>query len=488
MIAALLASAWTVSAGAADAPEAPSAADVYEERTYTYTGGPYKDEVFKYRILKPAKVAKGKTYPLVLFLHGAGERGDDNRKQLKYLPERMAAEPYRSTYPCFVLAPQCRRGRKWADVSWSHRASTKMPAEPSHQMAVAIAVLRKTMSAEPVDPRRVYLTGLSMGGYGSWDLAVRHPEWFAAVVPICGGGDERQAKRLASLPIWAFHGDKDPAVPVGRSRTMIEAIKQAGGKPKYTEVKGGGHNVWSIAYAAESGVLEWMFRQVKPEPLPAGVRALVAPDSPLRKGERIAFLGDSITQQGVGKHGYVTLIRQAIESAKGDLGVAVIGAGISGHKVPDLQKRLDRDVIDKKATAVFVYIGINDVWHSLRKRGTPKDKYEAGLRDVIGRLKKSGATVVLATPSVIGEKHDGSNQLDAMLDEYAAISRKVAAETNVHLCDLRKAFVEYLKQHNPQNKAKGVLTRDGVHLNAAGNRFVADQAAAALAEALAKRK
>jgi len=219
-----------------------------------------------------------------------------------------------------------------------------------------------------------------------------------------------------------------------------------------------------------------------------GIEKLTAKDSPLRKGEAIAFFGDSITQAGKGPGGYCRLIDEALAKGRPELGAKVIYAGISGHKVPDLQGRLQRDVLNHKPTVVFIYIGINDVWHSIRGQGTPKDKYEAGLRDLIAKITDAGATVVLATPSVIGEKPDGSNPLDEMLEEYAAISRKVAKETGTPLCDLRKAFIAYLKEHNQENEQRGVLTGDGVHLNAAGNRFVADRAAAAIAEALEARK
>ncbi len=215
-----------------------------------------------------------------------------------------------------------------------------------------------------------------------------------------------------------------------------------------------------------------------------GVDALAGENSPLGQGEAIAFLGDSITAGGKGPGGYCRLIDEAIEARHAQLGVKIIYAGISGHKVPNLQGRLDRDVLAHKPTVVFIYIGINDVWHSIRGQGTPKDKYEAGLRDLITRINAAGAKVVLATPSVIGEKTDGSNPLDPMLEEYAAISRKVARESNTTLCDLRQAFLAYLKEHNPDNQPKDVLTRDGVHLNPEGNRFVAGQASAAIAEAL----
>jgi lysophospholipase L1-like esterase len=200
----------------------------------------------------------------------------------------------------------------------------------------------------------------------------------------------------------------------------------------------------------------------------------------LKKGDRVVFLGDSITQGGAGPGGYVTLFREAIEKDHKDLGVEVIGAGISGNKVPDLENRLDRDVIAKKPNVVVIYIGINDVWHSQNGRGTPKEAYEKGLRSLIERIEKAGARPVLCTASVIGEKTDGSNPLDKMLDEYCQVSRDVAKETKTQLIDLRKAFLDYLKQHNPENKDKGILTGDTVHLNSAGNKFVAEQMLTAL--------
>ena len=196
---------------------------------------------------------------------------------------------------------------------------------------------------------------------------------------------------------------------------------------------------------------------------------------PLKKGERIVFLGDSITAGGTSKTGYVTLIKNRLQEKHGDLGITIIGAGISGNKVPDLQKRLERDVLSKKPTLVVIYIGINDVWHgeSNPKNGTSKENFEGGLKDIIGKIKDSGARVILCTPSVIGEKTDGGNSLDAKLDEYSDISRKVAKDTKVQLCDLRKAFAEHLKKSNPDNKASGILTGDRVHLNTEGNAFVA---------------
>lgn len=205
---------------------------------------------------------------------------------------------------------------------------------------------------------------------------------------------------------------------------------------------------------------------------------------PVAKGDRIVFLGDSITQGGGGPKGYVTLVKNTLTTRHADLGLDFVNAGISGHKVPNLQARLDKDVISKKPTIVFIYIGINDVWHFAKATpsGTPKDKYEEGMKDLVARINAAGARVIICTPSVIGEKKVGENPQDAMLDEYAELSRKVATETKSQLCDLRKAFLDHLKANNPDNKEKGILTGDRVHLNEAGNKLVADEMLKALGE------
>ena len=207
----------------------------------------------------------------------------------------------------------------------------------------------------------------------------------------------------------------------------------------------------------------------------------------LKDGETIVFLGDSITAQGAGEKGYVTLFRQAIEKARPDSGIKVIGAGIGGHKVPNLEARLDKDVLSHKPNVVVIYIGINDVWHSTKGQGTEIGAYETGLRSLVKRCNDAGARVVLSTPSVIDEKTDGSNSLDKMLDEYSAVSRKVVMETGATLLDLRAAFMANLKEYNTANEPKGILTGDGVHLNDAGNRFVAVRMLEAVGEVAARK-
>jgi lysophospholipase L1-like esterase len=200
---------------------------------------------------------------------------------------------------------------------------------------------------------------------------------------------------------------------------------------------------------------------------------------------KIIFFGDSITLEGDHPGGYVDILRNSLRRDENDTSTVVLGAGIGGNKVPDLLARLENDVLSQSPALVVIYIGINDVWHfTMETGGTPKEQYETGLRDLIARISAAGARTLLCTPSVIGEKVGGGNPQDIMLDQYAEISRTVAASAGVPVCDLRKAFLEYLATHNPENMESGILTRDGVHLNEKGNRFVADQLKVAIGEIL----
>jgi predicted peptidase len=222
----------------------------------------YKDAAGKelpYRLLRPAKVEVGTKYPLVIFLHGAGERGTDNEKQLIHGVPQFVRR--REQYPCFLIAPQCPGPQKWVEVDWSAATHTQ-PEKPGDAGRMVLELIEKSLKDLPIDEKRVYVTGLSMGGYGTWDLAARKPEWFAAIAPVCGGADEATAAKIKDLPIWAFHGAKDSAVKPERSRNMIAALKKAGGNPKYTEYPTVGHNSWDNAYG-DPAFYEWLFAQKK---------------------------------------------------------------------------------------------------------------------------------------------------------------------------------------------------------------------------------
>ncbi len=212
-----------------------------------------------YRLLKPAPYDPHKKYPLVLFLHGAGERGTDNQAQLKHFVRMFATPQNRAKYPAFVLAPQCPPDEKWSDNEW-FTDRVPLPERPAPSMAMTLKLVAELERKVAIDPSRRYVTGLSMGGYGTWDAVLRHPDMFAAALPICGGGDERLAARIAKLPVWVFHGAADTAVKPALSRRMVEALRKAGGKPKYTEYRGVGHDAWTPA-SKEPDLLAWLFAQ-----------------------------------------------------------------------------------------------------------------------------------------------------------------------------------------------------------------------------------
>lgn len=243
------------SAHAKDPATAEKPEDRFEKRTFK---GKVEGKLL-YRLCKPGEDAAGKSKkpPLLIFLHGAGERGDDNERQLIWGKAFMLAAV--DQHGAVVIAPQCPKEKRWVEVDWSAKEHD-MPDKPSETAALLEELLPKLIKEFDIDESRIYVTGLSMGGYGTWDMAQRHPDMIAAAAPICGGGDAKQARRLKDVPIWAFHGDADRAVPVERSRKMIAAIKEAGGEPKYTEYEGVGHNSWSPAYGNPE-LLKWMFEQ-----------------------------------------------------------------------------------------------------------------------------------------------------------------------------------------------------------------------------------
>lgn len=210
-----------------------------------------------YRLLVPTGPPPPEGFPLTLLLHGAGERGDDNRAQLRHGAAALADAQDR--FPSVVVVPQCPEGQRWVEVDWG-AASHRQPPRPSAPLGAVLALLAALERELPVDPRRRYITGLSMGGFGTWDAITREPTRFAAAVPICGGGDVATAARVAALPIWAFHGSLDEVVLPRRSRDMIRALHDAGGAPRYSEYADVAHDAWERAYR-EPALLPWLFAQ-----------------------------------------------------------------------------------------------------------------------------------------------------------------------------------------------------------------------------------
>jgi predicted peptidase len=212
-------------------------------------------ESLPYRLFVPKAYDKRNRYPLVLWLHGGAGRGTDNLKQIS--GGNTAGSHVWSTaeqqekHPCFVVAPQCPE-----DDSWS----TLDDVKPTRPLELVLELLNELSQTFKVDAQRLYVTGQSLGGFGTWALIAENPRRFAAAIPVCGGGNEAAAAQLTTMPIWAFHGEKDQSVNVSRSRSMIAAIKRAGGAPRYTEYEGAGHVIWERVFA-EPELLPWVFAQ-----------------------------------------------------------------------------------------------------------------------------------------------------------------------------------------------------------------------------------
>lgn len=210
-----------------------------------------------YRLYIPENYDKQKKYSLVLYLHGGGGRGDDNRKQIEggnsYIVDMFVSRSTQAKYPSIVVIPQAP-DEGWVGVD---------TITPTSYLSLVLELIRELESSYSIDVNRRYVLGQSMGGLGTFALLTMQPNMFAAAVPVCGGGDESKAARIAHIPIWAFHGELDQAVRVDRSRNMIAALTKAGGKPKYTEYKGEGHAVWTRV-VLEPELLPWMFSQNRP--------------------------------------------------------------------------------------------------------------------------------------------------------------------------------------------------------------------------------
>ncbi len=208
--------------------------------------------------------------------------------------------------------------------------------------------------------------------------------------------------------------------------------------------------------------------------------AIVSWNLPQQK-QHIVFFGDSITQAGVQPNGYISVLGNLIKNKGLSDQYQLTGAGIGGNKVYDLYLRMEDDVLAKNPTTVVIWVGVNDVWHKKSfGTGTDPDKFEKFYHAIIKKLQAKNIKVLLCTPAAIGEKTDFTNELDGDLNKYAAIIRDIAQKDNCALIDLRKTFLDYNLKNNSQNKDRGILTTDGVHLNDAGNKLVAEEMLRAL--------
>ena len=213
--------------------------------------------VLPYRLILPDNYDDNKTYPLIFFFHGAGERGNDNKLQFFHLVQYIYDN---APEDCIIVAPQCPLNDQWVDTPWINGAYSTDTVKESNEMVAVMELLSDLEAKYSVDEDRIYAIGLSMGGFATWDIITRHNDVIAAAIPICGGGDPSKAEVLKETPIFTFHAINDTAVPYQGTKQTVDAIKGVGGnKIEYTQYTTGGHGIWNQAIQTK-GMLEKLFK------------------------------------------------------------------------------------------------------------------------------------------------------------------------------------------------------------------------------------
>ncbi len=228
-----------------------------------------KKDTLPYRILFPQNFDPAKKYAMILVLHGAGERGNNNESQMKYGTQLFLNDTIRAKYPAIVVFPQCPANSFWSNVKMGNDASGKLTwtfiegGDPTVAMKGLLGLIAQFLDKPYVDKHQLYVGGLSMGGMGTFELLRRKPDLFAAAFSICGGDNTLNAKIYAKkVPLWIFHGEKDSVVPFDHSQVMVNAIKAAGGDPKFTVYPNDDHNSWDDAFR-EPDLIPWLFAHKK---------------------------------------------------------------------------------------------------------------------------------------------------------------------------------------------------------------------------------
>jgi predicted peptidase len=236
--------------------------ELYEK--HLYLKGP---DTLPYRLLLPENYDPSKKYPLVVFLHGAGERGRDNQKQLVHGGKLFLRDSIRKNFPAIILFPQCPPESYWSNVNITSENGKRTfnfreDGEPTKAMAMAQELVRNIIKEYPVQKKQVYVGGLSMGGMGTFEIVRRNKKLFAAAFPICGGAHPSTAKKMKKTSFWVFHGGKDDVVIPAHSEKMVDALNKGGADVKFTLYPNANHNSWDPAFA-EPGLMNWLFSKKK---------------------------------------------------------------------------------------------------------------------------------------------------------------------------------------------------------------------------------
>lgn len=336
--------------------------EVYEKETFIF-----ENDTLNYRILKPLNYDSNKQYPVHLFLHGAGERGNDNISQLTHGGTLFLKKENREKYNSWVIFPQCSENDRWPNLKsdiWNETFDSET-TEPNKSLGLVIRLMDEFIEKKQVDKRKVYVSGLSMGGMGTFEILYRRPDMFAAATPICGSGSTEFAKVYADkVPIWIFHGADDKVVSPNYSLEMARAIIAAGGSPKMTLYENTGHGSWTNAFA-EKDLLKWIHSNTKPinpEDIHVAGGGTLMDWAHLKKYEksneelkkisdpnRVVFMGNSITE------GWSYFNKDFF------IDNPFVNRGIGGQTTPQMLVRFTSDVVNLKPKSVVIMAGTNDI-------------------------------------------------------------------------------------------------------------------------------
>ncbi len=449
----------------------------YEARTFKGSNR----GVIPYRLLAPQTIAPNQKYPLVLLLHGADGNGTNNSSQLIHGAAMYQVPSIRQQFPCFVVVPQCPPNRDWVYMSTRVNHGPQ-PLAPSAALRLVIELLHELPEEHPIDLQRIYVTGLSMGGFGAWDIATRLPNQFAAVAPICGGGDENTAARAARVPLWAFHSSDDGVVPVQRARNMIAALRAAGGTPRYTEYTGLGHGCYGQAYR-EPDFLPWMFSQrlgqpdtfqpttvTNPPPavlkFPEPTTTLVG-SGPIRPSPWYRALWNqkhlAWSQRAPAEQGAVVFVGDGLVQSWCDLlapsfpNLKTANRGLNGDTSRGVRYRLDEDVLALHPRAVVLLVGTND----LELQGSPEDA-ASNINGILAALRNANPKLPVILCKIMPSDASKGRPREQILRLNALLTALARNYPQVTLLDTWTPFAD------PTGNARAVFFLGQLHLSVSG--------------------
>lgn len=378
-----------------------------------------------------------KEWPLIFFLHGAGERGDSLALVKKHGPLKMAEQ--QADFPFIVVAPQCPEGRWW------YASELKV-------------LLDKVISNYRVDQERVYLTGLSMGGYGSWEMAMRYPHMFAAVAPVCGGGNPEQVCRMQKLPVWNFHGAKDPVVPLAASEQMVYALQDCGTEVRFTVYPEVEHEAWEPAYSNPE-LYSWFLEHKRPRDWEELSRF-----SEEDENRHIAADSGWIIFTGSSSIRMWPDIQEDFKVEK------ILNRGFGGSQISDLLKHYDKLILQYKPRQVVVYSGDNDI-----EAGKSPERVAADVKVLHHQLARdlpnTSFVFISIKPSLArAAKFDKMQEANRLIREY------LETQPNARYVDVTEAMMKNGASPagagtSARQIREDLFLEDGLHMNEKGYRI-----------------